>query len=821
MPRAEGVLAEETPHRASPDVGAWTSSMRVVQCRSGAEDGQPGAASVMDMCIPQTKPYRVERQVVVSETSTDFARVQLQRTADESEVIVKLEAVGWLEWQLALYGMYRTDRRHKYLRDTCSCGQPFTHEPTECCAGRVCRWFFGLSVWSIVMCVLATANACDLVRVQVDDAHRFHFTDFWDKDDKLEMYDTFPDEFTDRLFDKKYHQSCCNDGGKNNRGHVAGAHCLIPSCLDLFASIPDWVQLRRDKVPRDDPRWHVSPGPNQTHVADNGVLAWDCEDADAVVQESCPVDFSESDIYSDTLCCEAQCDGCGKTTDHFRTTCEIAKWEWQTFPDDPDFEHHGYNCCGPRNHGRLPTVSHWEEPAVVATAVCQATINTTTRDIKVISFPQMCTPGFYCNTIAEQNELNGMNLATGVAWVALAVLLLLNHLLVLKIATPGGSGRRTHPLTDAIDPFTWMAVAMDVARDVDRPTPLGLQEAQNRLEMRQPAQDGSTNPSAAPAAAGGERDVEQALLAGPPVENSGGQRLLQRASAIRDSVQNFLRKRQQALAQSGNQVISNAAQSAALWAWLPIVFLSIWWCCMPLESLGGKSGLQYVVNDETDWRKRAEWQDVIRPPIFVLLSYPSLVTTALLLRVVCAIHKHHAAEIIESIQVDGGSSRRPRTVDELHSQFVTLRDGLINTGKRWQWLLLVQILIFIALATIPFCQFWRDHIGLSKANGGDTWLDELNELVMVLAQFCPLALCVRSIMDINSTLDDVPATLAQRKLLTVVERDAFHTSYEGLQLGIYIFGVRLTTSRLVRGVATVSALLVFSKFKDLFFNMRD
>jgi hypothetical protein len=92
---------------------------------------------------------------------------------------------------------------------------------------------------------------------------------------------------------------------------------------------------------------------------------------------------------------------------------------------------------------------------------------------------------------------------------------------------------------------------------------------------------------------------------------------------------------------------------------------------------------------------------------------------------------------------------------------------------------------------------------------------------MVLAQFCPLALCVRSIMDINSTLDDVPATLAQRKLLTVVERDAFHTSYEGLQLGIYIFGVRLTTSRLVRGVATVSALLVFSKFKDLFFNMRD
>ncbi len=812
MPRAEGGLAEETPH-LSPDVDSWTHSMRVVQCRSVETDGQPDAASLLNyVCVPQTKPYSVERQVAVSET--DRERLMRQRTADESEVIMELQAVGWLEWQLALYGMYRTDRRHRYLRDTCSCGQPFAHDPTECCVGRVCRWFFGLSVWSIVMCVLATTNACDLVRVQVDDFHRYHFTDFWDKNDKLEMYDTFPDEFTDQLFDKKYHQSCCNDGGKNNGGHVAGAHCLIPSCLDLFASIP-WVQLKRDKVPSNDPRWHITPGVNQTHVAENGVLAWDCEDADAVVQESCPIGFSESDIYSDTLCCEAQCDSCGKTKDHFRSTCEIAKWEWQTFPDDPDFKHHAFKCCGSRNHGRLPTVSHWEEPAVVATAVCQATINTTKSDIKVVSFPQMCTPGFYCNTIAEQNELNGMNLATGIAWVALAVLLLLNHLLVLKIATPGGSGRRTHPLTDAIDPFTWMAVAMDVARDVDKPTPLGLQEAQDRVEMRQSA---STNPSAAPAV--GERDADQPLLSAAHVANSGGQGLVQRASAIRDSVQNFLRKRQQELAQSGNQVMSSAAQSAALWAWLPIAFLSIWWCCVPLESLGSKSGLQYVLNSEPDERQ-GRWQDVIRPPIFVLLSYPSLVTTALLLRVVCAIHKHHATEIIESIQGDGGSSRRPRTVDELHSQFVTLRDGLLNTGKRWQWLLLVQILIFVALATIPFCQFWRDHIGLSRANGGDTWLDELNELVMVLAQFCPLALCVRSIMDINSKLDDVPADLAQRQLLSVVERDAFKTSYDGLQLGIYIFGVRLTTTRLVRGVVTVSALLVFSKFKDLFFNMRD
>ena len=71
-------------------------------------------------------------------------------------------------------------------------------------------------------------------------------------------------------------------------------------------------------------------------------------------------------------------------------------------------------------------------------------------------------------------------------------------------------------------------------------------------------------------------------------------------------------------------------------------------------------------------------------------------------------------------------------------------------------------------------------------------------------------------MDINSKLDAIPGDLTRRDppLLDARERADFEGSYTHLKLGIYVFGVRLTTTRLRRGVFMVIGLLLFSKFKD-------
>jgi hypothetical protein len=732
---AAGTITIEPRRPGGTDI--FKNSVLITQedPREQPAGGAPRRSSPAERCVPQSQ-YQVKmRTVAVPIPGTDGERHRQNFTDDQMQVIKVLQGVGWLEWQLALYGMFRTTDRHKWLRDECACScgerQQERERQQDCWPRRVFRWFFGLSLWSIVMCCLATANAVERVRVQVNDTARF--TDYWDQKDQLDLYGLLGQNFTDDMHDERIHKQCCNrDGAEDpmsNGAHVAKLNCLISNCFDTFAAHPEWVGLVRQHVGPEDSRWSVITHDAQIeHVS--GLVGWDCSEP---------------------------------------------------------------------GEARLPAASHWEEPAVVATAACHATHENADGSSTQIAFPQMCTPGFYCNTIAELNEVNGLNLATAVASVVLALLLLFNHLLVLKIATPGGSGKRTHPLTDAIDPFTLLACAMDVVRENPARTPEGLQEAARRQAMHG---GGAQTPTSG-------RDVELPLLANEP-----GAQTNQRRSALDRMTEALFTRRRKNLQQTGHDAMTSAARFTALVAWLPIVFLSIWWCYMPLETLGGNSGLQYVLTNNTLDGPDGSYTKALQPPLFVLLSYPSLVTTALLLRVVCAIHMHHADGIVASIAADSGGVDGQR-VDRHIAQFKILRKGLQTTGKRWEWLLLVQILIFVALATIPCCQLWGDHIGLSQADG-DSGADDWNELTMVLAQFCPLGLCMISIMDINSKLDAIPGDLTRRDppLLDARERADFEGSYTHLKLGIYVFGVRLTTTRLRRGVFMVIGLLLFSKFKD-------
>ena len=91
------------------------------------------------------------------------------------------------------------------------------------------------------------------------------------------------------------------------------------------------------------------------------------------------------------------------------------------------------------------------------------------------------------------------------------------------------------------------------------------------------------------------------------------------------------------------------------------------------------TALEFMFTDADLGRK---WL-ALRPVLFLLLCYPSAVTTALLLRAVCTIHRQHADAIT------GGIGNTFCTADIVHSQFNILRQGLLNTGQLWEGILFV------------------------------------------------------------------------------------------------------------------------------------
>ena len=761
--------------------------VRIVQ--EDAVEAVQGVTLRAQACAPQ-KSY------IVAVPGTPAEGRDQIRDYRERDVIGRLKAVPWLEWQLLFYGMTRTEDRHTYLRLKCSCDKPCRpclaenvedQGSSECCAGRVCRWFFGLTFLSILMCFLATANTVgafvnQLADDTADEGHISHFTNLWDYMDHLPQFTALPQDVKDTF--GTYDKTCCSSNGAHK---VASASCLIPKCLDTFASFQQWPDL----LP-NDPQWQTLEPANMEDDKQITVLAWDCN-----LQQSCPAGFTGSSTTYDSLCCEAPCDESDGTPNCAaqRATCTALEPRWTERSSAES-----YTCCSGRSAGPA-TENRWESPDIVATEVCHATLlNKTDGSHSTVKIPQMCAPDFYCSSIKDQNEKFYLDFTTAVAWLVLAVLLLFNHLLVLKIATPGGSGRRSHPLSDAIDPFTLMAVALDVPGDVTEPTPDGLVQALDRRTqlLRQSHQ---LDPVNTQATAGANSDLEQPLTGGS-IQGERRSALNQVAGLITPIFRRNVSHVR--MAQTGHQAISDAARGTCFWAWLPIIGLALWWCLMPLEQLDKMPGREYMLDPTKPFGDK--YVNAFRPLMFVLLSYPSLVTTALLLRVVCAIHRQHAVAIVESIGVTFYD------IDDIHEQFVTLRNGLEVTGKRWQWLLFVQFLIFLALVTIPICQFWAEF-GLTRSIGGSY---DWNELWMVFAQLWPLGLCIFSIMDINSVLADIPADLSRRELLTVSERTMFKSNYEDLGLGIRVFGVRLTTNRLISGVLTVVALLVFSKFKSVF-----
>ena len=195
--------------------------------------------------------------------------------------------------------------------------------------------------------------------------------------------------------------------------------------------------------------------------------------------------------------------------------------------------------------------------------------------------------------------------------------------------------------------------------------------------------------------------------------------------SFQHSVQNW-QTQIQPLDESANMAISNSCRAAFVQAWLPIVGLGVWWCVWPLAELHSMTALEFILTGWSllsiiliiliiveyccllvDQLTESDWPDctdadlgrkwlALRPVLFLLLCYPSAVTTALLLRAVCTIHRQHADAIV------GGIGKTFSTADTVHSQFNILRQGLSNTGQRWEGILFVPTPICLP-AWLPAC----------------------------------------------------------------------------------------------------------------------
>lgn len=108
-------------------------------------------------------------------------------------------------------------------------------------------------------------------------------------------------------------------------------------------------------------------------------------------------------------CCVAECDAgnCLNESKEREDTCSSASgWHWKPFGADVNYENHPWTCC--------------------------------------------------------PDHAEGTSTILYILLSVLGCLLLVSRVLVLKIATPGGGGARAHPLSDAIDPFTLLAVSLEM-----------------------------------------------------------------------------------------------------------------------------------------------------------------------------------------------------------------------------------------------------------------------------------------------------------------------------------------------------------------------
>lgn len=137
----------------------------------------------------------------------------------------------------------------------------------------------------------------------------------------------------------------------------------------------------------------------------------------------------------------------------------------------------------------------WEAPHYRALETCTVTVTNSSSGQPIqtqrglessaqVKIPEVCLPSLWCNCAKRAANQRNFDMLYSAATLPLMCLFLLARLLVIKIATPGGSGKRQGPLSDAICPMALAQFFADEIQDpaVDGPAPLKVAPADRWAE---------------------------------------------------------------------------------------------------------------------------------------------------------------------------------------------------------------------------------------------------------------------------------------------------------------------------------------------------
>ena len=161
---------------------------------------------------------------------------------------------------------------------------------------------------------------------------------------------------------------------------------------------------------------------------------------------------------------------------------------------------------------------------------------------------------------------------------------------------------------------------------------------------------------------------------------------------------------------------------------------------------------------------------------------------------------------LESENADADQST-DRTVEAGLAPFIKVQASLLATSKRWSSIMATEVVLVALLICEPLVV--NDSVGASSSGTNTSYQLLSNSMHAVAVPFIfLLALGAAAITWLNDKISAVPFTLTREQLFTPSETDVFCSNYDRLQLGLAVFGLRLTKARIAIAFSSLFASVI-------------
>jgi hypothetical protein len=179
--------------------------------------------------------------------------------------------------------------------------------------------------------------------------------------------------------------------------------------------------------------------------------------------------------------------------------------------------------------------------------------------------------------------------------------------------------------------------------------------------------------------------------------------------------------------------------------------------------------------------------------VVFLLPAVSLSAAVVMLWAESIVVEEKADSIVEDVKVQPETER---DVAQVLVSFGEVRNLLLQAGREWTPILLVQIALFCCVIV------WAISVLIEMSadpyfNKEAVWSEQVYIASTAAPLLWPLVLSFLAIVRVNSVLAAVPRRITTEFLFSPAERCFFAGDYERLGLHMHVLGVRLTSHRLI------------------------